>query len=208
MPTKTFFRLRDEKQESILRAAIHEFVEHGFDHSKVETIAKNAGVATGSIYQYFEDKRELFVYCAEWGLDLFMKKIGERSKITDMDVFEYFNDSITKMELLSEERELSMFMQSISKEPDLLNDSMKAMYSSGDKYITALLQTSKIKGVVRNDIDDDLLKEFFNAVTSRFTARWSEQYSYIFDTLSEEQNLEMKRELDQMIELLKRGIGA
>ena len=65
MPKKTFLRLRNEKQESIIRAAIHEFIENGFARAKIADIAQNAGVAKGSMYQYFEDKEELYVYCAE-----------------------------------------------------------------------------------------------------------------------------------------------
>ncbi|WP_312613369.1 helix-turn-helix domain-containing protein [Oscillibacter sp.] len=48
-----------------MRAAIHEFIENGFERAKIADIAQHAGVAKGSIYQYFEDKKELFVYCAE-----------------------------------------------------------------------------------------------------------------------------------------------
>ncbi|AGL02786.1 TetR/AcrR family transcriptional regulator [Desulfoscipio gibsoniae] len=79
MPKETFLRLRDEKQERILRAAIHEFVENGFDRAKIGDITQNAKVATGSIYQYFEDKKELFVYCAQWGLEVLIKKLNECS---------------------------------------------------------------------------------------------------------------------------------
>jgi len=205
MPKETFLRLRDEKQESIVRAAIHEFVEHGFERAKIGVIAKQANVATGSIYQYFEDKRELFVYCAQWSLDLFMKKLDSRADVKNMDIFEYFQDSLFKAEVISEERELVQFLQTVSREPDLMDDSMKAMYDISNDYIKALIQNSKDRGLVRTDIDNEILMEYFIAVTERFRMRWVER-SVDFLNM-DAQKPDIQAEVKQMLELLKKGMG-
>jgi len=207
MPTNTFFRLRDEKQDSVMRAAIHEFVEHGFERAKISDIAKNAGIATGSIYQYFEDKRALFIYCAQWGLEVFMKKLDARVDLQNMDIYEYFHDALSKAEVIAEERELVAFMQTVTKEPDLLDDSMKAMYDIGDSYIMALIKSSQNKGVVRDDIDDELLKEYFIAITERFRIRWMERHGDFAQPETGQQNAVIQNELRQMLELLKMGMG-
>lgn len=47
-----------------MRAAIGEFLKHGFEKANVGDIAKNAGVAKGSMCQYFENKKELL--CSPW----------------------------------------------------------------------------------------------------------------------------------------------
>lgn len=207
MPTSTFFRLRDEKQESIMRAAIREFTAHGFDRAKIADIAQNASVAKGSMYQYFADKEELFVYAAEWGLAVFMKKLDERMHVMDMDVFEYFEDNMSKTEIIEEEHELVVFMQLIEREAALVGDSMKAMNKIGDIYGKKLIENSKLKGVVRADIDDDLLLLYFLAVTERFKYRWMERYVDFTTDMTEEQDRQMKEELRQMLELLKKGMG-
>ena len=205
MPKETFLRLRDEKQESILRAAIHAFVEHGFERAKIGDIAKEAGVATGSIYQYFEDKRELFIYCAEWSIGLFMKKLDQRADVKNMDIFAYFQDSVSKAEVMGEERELVLFLQALSREPGLMDASMKAMYEVGNDYIKTLIQNSKDKGVVRTDLDDELLTEYFIAVTERFRMRWVERKVDFLNMDAQKQ--EIQREICQMLELLKNGMG-
>lgn len=207
MPKKTFFRLRDEKQESILRAAIHEFIENGFERAKIADIAQNAGVAKGSMYQYFEDKKELFVYCAEWSLETFMKKLDARANITDMDVFKYFEDNVAKSEIIDEERELIVFIQTIAREPGLIAPSMKAMYNAADLYGKKLIQNSKSRGVIRKDIDDELLLEYYLAVTERFKMRWMNRYIDFTSKPTEEQSRAMHAELAQMLKLLKEGMG-
>jgi len=205
MPKETFFRLRDEKQESIVRAAVHEFVEHGFERAKIGDIAKQANVATGSIYQYFEDKQELFIYCAKWSLEMFMKKLDQRADVKNMDIFEYFQESRFKAEVMSEEWELAKFLQKASREPDLIDDSMKAMYDSSNDYIKALIQNSKDKGLVRTDIDNGILTEYFIAVTERFQMRWVEQNVDFLNM--DAQKLDIQKEVEQMLELLKKGMG-
>lgn len=50
---------RAEKRERILDAAVELFVERGFYGTAVPLVAKAAGISTGSIYNYFENKEAL-----------------------------------------------------------------------------------------------------------------------------------------------------
>lgn len=47
------------KQARLLRAALDLFVERGFDATSVPEVARRAGIATGSMYLQFRDKRDL-----------------------------------------------------------------------------------------------------------------------------------------------------
>jgi TetR/AcrR family fatty acid metabolism transcriptional regulator len=48
------------RRESILQAAIEIFSKKGFRSATISEIAERAGVAEGSIYQYFKSKEDLF----------------------------------------------------------------------------------------------------------------------------------------------------
>ena len=65
MPSATFFRLPQEKQERLLLAAQVEFTRVNFDEASINRIVKTAGVPRGSFYQYFEDKADIFSYLLE-----------------------------------------------------------------------------------------------------------------------------------------------
>lgn len=62
MPKPTFFNLPEDKQERIIDAAIIEFKDNNFDSSSINKIVENSGIAKGSFYQYFEDKKDLYKY--------------------------------------------------------------------------------------------------------------------------------------------------
>jgi AcrR family transcriptional regulator len=65
MPTSTWFRLNVAKRERILNAAMREFGEHGFSTGSLNTIAREAEIAKGSLFQYFTDKQEFFAYVCD-----------------------------------------------------------------------------------------------------------------------------------------------
>lgn len=50
----------EERQEDILKAALEVFSECGFAATRLDDVAKRAGVAKGTLYLYFPDKETLF----------------------------------------------------------------------------------------------------------------------------------------------------
>lgn len=51
---------KDERRRQLLEAAIRVFGNKGYHHSQISDIIKEAGVARGTFYLYFESKREIF----------------------------------------------------------------------------------------------------------------------------------------------------
>src|SRR5690606_34681651 len=70
---------KEKKYEIILDAALKVIAENGFHGSQVSKIAKEAGVADGTIYLYFKNKEDILI-------SLFQKNLGQ---LIDM-----FNESI------------------------------------------------------------------------------------------------------------------
>jgi AcrR family transcriptional regulator len=57
-----FLKLPPEKQETIIQAALDEFVEYGYDMASTNRIVERAGIAKGTLFKYFSSKEELFFY--------------------------------------------------------------------------------------------------------------------------------------------------
>jgi len=68
-----------DKREAILRAAISVFARCGYFNSKVADIAREAGVADGTVYLYFKSKEEIlhsiFDRSVEEALDAARKRV-------------------------------------------------------------------------------------------------------------------------------------
>lgn len=65
MPKKT-----KDKYQAIIDAAIKVIAEHGYHNAQVARIAREAGVAEGTIYLYFQNKEDVLV-------SIFKEKMGE-----------------------------------------------------------------------------------------------------------------------------------
>jgi AcrR family transcriptional regulator len=53
-------RRKDERPEEILAAALEEFADKGYAATRLDDVARRAGVAKGTIYLYYEGKELLF----------------------------------------------------------------------------------------------------------------------------------------------------
>jgi len=60
MPKPTFFNLPAAKREAVVELALREFAEHPYHRASLSRIVVRAGIAKGSLYQYFEDKFDLY----------------------------------------------------------------------------------------------------------------------------------------------------
>jgi AcrR family transcriptional regulator len=65
MPTVTWARVDPARRAAIVEAAEAEFGVHGFSRGSLNVIARRAGVAKGSLFQYFADKRDLYAFIAD-----------------------------------------------------------------------------------------------------------------------------------------------
>jgi AcrR family transcriptional regulator len=66
MPKQTFFNLELNKQQNIIYSSILEFTGKGFVNGSIASISKEAVVSKGSLYQYFNDKKELYLYLVDY----------------------------------------------------------------------------------------------------------------------------------------------
>ena len=60
MPQPRFQRRKEERPAEITQAALEAFAEHGYAATRVDDVARRAGVSKGLLYLYFKTKEELF----------------------------------------------------------------------------------------------------------------------------------------------------
>jgi len=63
-----------DKRRRILDAAVTVFAQHGFYTAKVSQIAKEAGVADGTIYLYFKNKEDILIQVFIDAMDEILKR--------------------------------------------------------------------------------------------------------------------------------------
>lgn len=88
MPTQRFLKLKEEKKQAILEAAVHEFSRVPYSSASINQIIKEADISRGSFYTYFEDKDDLMQYMLRGFRESFRERVFCTLKEQDGNPFE------------------------------------------------------------------------------------------------------------------------
>lgn len=194
----------------MIRTAISEFLKHGYEKANVGVIARQAGVAKGSIYQYFDNKKELFLYAVNWSMNLIMNKYQNNAVLKNIDIFTYFYEAAAPLfKMLREEKEPAVFVQEVflGRYASVKDESMNAMLKVADDYVLRLVRQGKENGTVRKDIDDGTLVMFMTAVSMKLKENLLNKAKSAGDDIIDGGYEKYMGYIKDMMELLKNGMG-
>lgn len=161
MPKSTFLNLPAEKKDRIIQAIIDEFSENTYESASINQIVKNADIAKGSFYQYFEDKLDIYKMTIELCQSEKMKYIEESQENTryldDFTLIRELYISIIKFEI--DKPKLSSIMYKFHKSSDLeLKNQVTEDVDICDGFeIKKILDAGIEKGTVYYNIDVELV---------------------------------------------------
>ena len=74
--------MKDEREtkDKLLISAKQEFLEKGYQKASLRNICKNAGVTTGALYFFFQDKEDLFASIVQPSLDRIIAMLSQHTK--------------------------------------------------------------------------------------------------------------------------------
>lgn len=169
---KTFRNLSKTKQDRITEAAITEFSEKGYTGASINSLVESLGIAKGSIFQYFGDKKGLFLFIFNKSTEL----VKERLRV--------IRDQTTNDTLFSRlEKTLNAGVSFIQDHPLIYKLYMKVLYDAkipfrdeillslriySFQYLRSLLETAGENGELRENIDLDKACFVLDAVMDRF----------------------------------------
>ncbi|MBN2000621.1 TetR/AcrR family transcriptional regulator [candidate division KSB1 bacterium] len=190
--------MRSDKRERLLKAAVKVFARDGFFHAKVETIAKEAGVATGTTYLYFDNKDDILISIFEEE----MIPIIEGMK-KELAVYKGPKEKLIAF--------VHRFMKMAEENPDMtqlleieLRQSSKFMHGyKSTKFkeyldiISDAFVLGQETGVFRQDVQPTLLKQILFGALDQITMNW---------TLSKSKKFSLQQSAEQILNVVLKGI--
>jgi len=155
MPKQTFLNLSADKRQKILEAGIDEFADKGFRKAGVNRIVKNAGIPKGSFYQYFEDKKDMFMHIFELAANEKIRYIyAAIEKAPEMDFFSLFRELyMTGVEFAGKHPRYSCISTELQKDAALRKEMLGDQAAKSDEFFMKLLESGIGKGDIRSGID-------------------------------------------------------
>jgi AcrR family transcriptional regulator len=199
MPKVVDEQMREATRRRIIREAASEFARLGFDQANINVIAEQAGIGKGTIYLYFENKRDLF---------LAMLRYIAQAQLASIRVALATEGSI--QERL--ERLFRAFARLAEEDSDSFNVSMSALYGVNRAFqaeatkllrdyvavIALMLEQSQARGEIRTQNVE---------ATALMVLSLTESYVLSARVLGQSEQ-EITRHAQAVAQLILQGIGA
>ncbi len=93
MPKETFNKLKKNKRELIKQAFYREFSLKTFDDASITQVVKKVEISKGSIYQYFENKLDLYLYLMKEAGSLKVNYLEKIRRASYTNFWDYMRDT-------------------------------------------------------------------------------------------------------------------
>lgn len=166
MVKQTFLNLPENKRQQIINIALEEFATKSYTKASLNNIVNRAGIAKGSMYQYFEDKKDLYTFVFNMALEERFSYINEHMD-SNADFFQLFE----KVSLLATEFDmkhplLGKILLNVMEpfREDVLQEVHERSRQASLEFLERKLQEGQARGEVREDIDTKLAVNFMYAL--------------------------------------------
>ena len=144
---------KQKTKQAILEAAIPLFNENGYDSTSIEQIAKNAGVGKGTVYSYFQTKKDIIKGFCEYELEQLHEKIVTGSNQEAPILEQMLTIYMTEFHHVTQNREFGLLFM---RETVFPNDfDIQTNVELEDKYFQLLFPILK-KGQERGELKKDI----------------------------------------------------
>ena len=162
----------NNKHDRIMNAAIASFARHGYHHATIADVAREAGVAAGTIYLYFKNKDDLLIRIFEEKVQGFIRTFHRRlkteknaevklTKLVHLHLFEMQNHPDLAAVFQLELRQSRHFMRAYPK------TDLKSYFD----LIGEIIEEGQQQGLFRKDIYLSAVKKaFFGALDETVTS--------------------------------------
>ncbi|TVR57752.1 MAG: TetR/AcrR family transcriptional regulator [Spirochaetaceae bacterium] len=216
MPKDTFFNLPIEKRERFIEAALDEFSLHDYRTASVSRIVAALGIAKGSVYQYFDDKKELYRYLVTLAAETKFSSIDSSISTDASDFFARFKQVVFHGARFDFSRpRFANILYHATYEPsetDILDISAQLKESSY-RYIRGLVDDGVKRDDLRKDLDVEFVVFALYQLTISLRDFLSTKFAFSFKDAvrkgkgSPISDAALNEVIDRLIEFFRSGIG-
>ncbi|CCQ98759.1 transcriptional regulator of fatty acids degradation (TetR/AcrR family) [[Clostridium] ultunense Esp] len=166
-------RRAGDKYDTIIRAAIRVFATHGYHNAQVSKIAREANVADGTIYLYFESKADVLISLFQETMGLYVEKLKEKLALID-DPEEQLRLLIhSHFESLAHDKDLAIVTQIELRQSD--PEIRRGLAPILKKYldvIDGIIERGKENGVFRREVITHVARKMIFGTLDETVTSW------------------------------------
>lgn len=162
-----------ERQQEILDAAVRAFSRQGYHNCTVAQVAREAGVADGTIYLYFQSKEELLVSAFRRVLETLFARLDREIAAIPGPVAKLRRLVEMHLELMEGDPDVASFLQFQLRQPETsVRAAIGGPLGEYARRIEAVLDEGKAAGHVRTDVGTRLLRRVIFGAVDETVSAW------------------------------------
>lgn len=162
-----------DKREAILRAAIKTFAGKGFFNSKVADIAKEAGVADGTVYLYFKNKDDILHSVFDRAMDEFIAEGKKELAELDDPKDKLRRIAELHLERLGGDRDMAIVFQvELRGSTKFMQEFSAAGFSEYLNIIQKIIIEGQKKGDFRKDLKPIVCAKILYGALDEMVTNW------------------------------------
>jgi AcrR family transcriptional regulator len=190
---------KQKNKQAILAAAISLFSENGYENTSIEQIAKIAGVGKGTVYSYFQTKKDIIKGFCEYELEKIHMELVKRSNQDAPVLEQMLTIYMTEFHHVTQNREFGRIYMRESVFP--CDSEVQDNLEIDDKYFQILfpiLEKGQERGELRKDVELLYMAAHFYSLYIMIISAW-----YTGRISTEEVEPAMERLFKQVLEGLQ-----
>jgi TetR/AcrR family transcriptional regulator, fatty acid metabolism regulator protein len=161
------------KYEAILRAAIKVFARGGFFNSKVADVAREAGVADGTVYLYFKNKDDILVSIFNHYMDESLRKGKARLAEIDDPVDKLKGIVHAHLDSLGRDRNLAVVFQvELRSSTKFMKQFSATKVTEYLDLIGGVIHQGQRKGVFRRGLNTKIVAKILFGALDEMATNW------------------------------------
>lgn len=184
MPKPTFEKLSNHKRETFIKEFLEEFAANNYDKASVSVVVKKLNIAKGSVYQYFDNKLDLYLYLkslCEMAKRQYVLGI-QRDNYTNF--WEYYRaqyEAGIQFDLEHPLKSQFLYRMGEKESSEVLQGFMKEWKQQAIQAYTGIIQKEIDQGYFRKDISAEAMTYFLVAVSMGIGDVLRDRYDIDFD---------------------------
>ena len=183
-----FFALSEEKQITIINAALQCFGKFGYDKASVNDIAVTAHISKASVFQYFGSKKQLYTYLLEYCMKIIMPSFDQTILDSETDLFNrILVSSKMKMAAMKTHPCITQFMASVWEEasPEV-NDLLASLKMEAGNFRNEMVLREDDSLKFKNPEDAQPVYNMLLVMAEGYAARYRNAAVFDFETVMNE----------------------
>lgn len=149
MPKRTFLNLPDAKRSEFVHQCMLEFSQRDYDTASISSIVRELGIAKGSVYQYFEKKKALWIYLRQQAEQHRLSYLKDVYRSSFDDFYGYFQAIQQKQIAYSKARPLEsrfLYRATLLESSEELTREVQAWKQQQLQFFEKLVEAEKLIG--------------------------------------------------------------